>query len=107
MGLGQTYEIDGGTRRLEKSHILSYGESFQSILEKIIVVFVIVLKPIPCPSIILPASIWKVKNSVRELAICNREMMAEQRAALHQSGAVAVKKNLMSVLLKSIRNDGR
>lgn len=98
VGLGKTYDFDGGTRDLEKNHTLSYRDALQLILENLLVVFL--TKYIPFPSIILPASVRKVKDSVRELKDYMSEMMAEQRSALHESDAV-VKNNLMSILLKA------
>lgn len=99
VGLGKTYEFDGGTRSLEKNHSLSYREALQLILENLFLVFV--TKSIPLPDIVLPTSVRKVKNSVRELEGYMREMMAEQRSALHEFEGVGMKDNLMSVLLKA------
>ena len=98
VGLGKTYDFDGGTRDLGKKHSLSYREALQLILENLVVVFL--TKSIPIPSIILPASVRKVQGSVREFNDYMSEMMAEQRSALHEPNAVS-KDNLMSVLLKA------
>ncbi|KAI8630633.1 cytochrome P450 [Xylariaceae sp. FL1651] len=103
VGLGKTYDFDGGTRDLDENHTQSYREALQTILENLLVVFL--TKTIPFPTIALPASLRKVKDSVRELKDYMSEMMAEQRLATHKPDAVA-KDNLMSVLLKASESKG-
>lgn len=108
VGLGKTYEFDGGTSVLEKGHTMSYREALQLILENLGIVFV--LKFMSLPTMVLPASIGRVKASVRELKDYMKEMMAEQRSASRASDTVTTKDNLMSVLLKasdSVDENGR
>lgn len=73
--LGKTYDFDGGTRDLEKNYTLSYRDALQLILENLLVVFL--TKYIPFLSIILPASVRKIKDFVKELKDYMSEMMAE------------------------------
>ena len=97
VGLGRTYEFDGGTTILEGNHKISYRDALSVILNNLFVA--IFISSTALPTALLPLKLREVKHALQEFRDYMKEMMEEDTKSLYE--IEAKKDNLMTVLLRA------
>ena len=97
VGLGRTYEFDGGTTILEGNHKISYRDALKVILNNLFIA--IFISSTALRTVLLPLKLRKVKHALQEFRDYMKEMMEEDTKSLYE--IEAKKDNLMTVLLRA------